>query len=228
MNKKLILFSHHYVDDIIVERFDNLKNLNPNWDILPIGFCGYNLLPNSIVTYKEKYPTNHELIKFSHVSNVDWADPDLFLYDGYLQKPNYDSYFLYEYDTICNVSIDSFFNTNLDFFGNNISDPAPEDWWWVEKYRRLNVYNIHFKYLFGYGASTCVYMTNDIISKCAKEVIENKHLYNNMLSEVRGGTLVSQFTELKKGKEDIENYISWKLDLLNIDKTKDYFYHPIK
>ena len=49
-----------------------------------------------------------------------------------------------------------------------------------------------------------------------------------MLSEVRGGTLVSQFTELKKGKEDIENYISWKMDLLNIDKTKDYFYHPIK
>jgi hypothetical protein len=153
-----------------------------------------------LITNKEKYPTNHELIKYSDYKHLDWADPDLFLYEGYLQKPNYDSYFLYEYDTICNVSIDSFFNTNLDFFGNNISDPAPEDWWWVEKYRQLNVYNIHFKYLFGYGASTCVYMTNDIISKCAKEVIENKHLYNNMLSEVRGGTLVSQFTNLKKGK----------------------------
>ena len=37
-----------------------------------------------------------------------------------------------------------------------------------------------------------------------------------------------KFTNLKKGKEDIENYISWKMDLLNIDKTKDYFYHPIK
>ena len=85
----------------------------------------------------------------------------------------------------------------------------------------INIYQVTYGH-------TCIYMTNNIISKCAKEVIENKHLYNNMLSEVRGGTLVSQFTNLKKGKEDIENYINWKMDLLNIDKTKDYFYHPIK
>jgi len=49
-----------------------------------------------------------------------------------------------------------------------------------------------------------------------------------MLSEVRGGTLVSQFTSLKKGRNDIEKYISWKQELINIDLSKDYFYHPIK
>jgi hypothetical protein len=228
MNKKLILFSHHYVNDIIVDRFNVLKKLNPTWDVISIGFEGYDLLPNSIVTNKEKYPTNHGLVPYSLVKNVDWADPDIFLYDGYFQKPNYDSYFLYEYDTISNVSIEEFFNTNVDFFGNYICDPAPEEWWWVEKYRLLNQYNTYFNKLYGYGASTCVFMSNDIIRKCSNEVISNKHLYNNMLSEVRGGTLVSQFTSLKKGRNDIEKYISWKQELINIDLSKDYFYHPIK
>lgn len=228
MNKKLILFSHHYFDEAILERFVNLKRLNPNWDILPIGFQGYQLLPDSLVTNKDKYPVNHGLIPCTSNKHVDWTDPDLFIYDAYLQKPNYDAYFLYEYDTICNVSIDSFFDTSLDFFGNYISNPADETWWWVEKYRLLNKYNVHFNTLYGYGASTCVYLTNEIARKCANEIIKNKYLYDNMLSEVRGGTLVSQFTTLKKGRNDIEKYISWKQDLISLDKSKDYFYHPIK
>jgi hypothetical protein len=49
-----------------------------------------------------------------------------------------------------------------------------------------------------------------------------------MLSEIRGGTLVNQFTILKKGKEDIEKYISWTPNDIKIDLTKEYFYHPIK
>lgn len=228
MNKKLILFSHHYVDDLVISRFNNIKNLNSDWDIFPIGFEGYQLLSNSLITNKEKYPVNHGLVPYSDNKHVDWADPDLFLYDGYLQKPNYDSYFLYEYDTICNVSIDSFFDTSLDFFGNYISNPADEKWWWVEKYRLLNPHNTLLKTLYAYGASTCIYMINDIVSKCAKEVTTNKHLYNNMLSEIRGGTLVSNFTTLKKGRPDIEEYISWNPKLIEVNKSKDYFYHPIK
>lgn len=228
MNKKVILFSHHYFDENIIERFINLKRLNPNWDVFPIGFEGYNLMSESIITKRDQYPSNKDLVKYSHIKNEDWLNPDLFIYDGYLQKPNYDAYFLYEYDTICNVSVDCFFRTDLDFFGNYICDPAPEDWWWVEKYRLLNEYNIYFNTLYAYGASTCVYFTNDIARKCSNEVIKNKHLYNNMLSEVRGGTLVSQFTKLKKGRDDIEKYISWKQDLISSDKSINYFYHPIK
>ncbi len=228
MYKKLILFSHHYVDDTIIDRFNNLKKFNPTWDICPIGFDGYSLLPDSLITNKEKYPTNYELVQYSDNKNVDWADPDLFLYEGYLQRPNYDSYFLYEYDTICNVSIDSFFRTDLDFFGNYISSPASEKWYWVEKYRLHNFENVNLQTLYGYGASTCIYVNNHILSKCVNEVLTNKHLYCNMLSEIRGGTLVSKFTTLKKGKEDIEKYISWNPTLIDIDKTKDYFYHPIK
>ncbi len=99
MNKKLILFSHHKVDKLTIDRFNNVKNLNPSWDVIPIGFDGYELLECSIVTNKEKYPSNKDIQYFASYNHIDWFDPDLFLYEGYIQKPNYDEYFLYEYDT---------------------------------------------------------------------------------------------------------------------------------
>jgi hypothetical protein len=49
-----------------------------------------------------------------------------------------------------------------------------------------------------------------------------------MLSEIRGGTLVSQITTLKSGREDIEKYISWTSDDIKIDLNKPHFYHPVK
>lgn len=226
--KKLILFSHHFVNIEIIDRFNHLKKLNPTWDLVPIGFEGYNLLPNSIITNKDKYPSNKDLHYFASYNHLDWFQCDLFLYEGYQQRPYYDRYFLYEYDTICNVSIDHFFNTNFDFFGNNIENPANEMWDWVKLYRKHNIYQSHFKELYSYGQSTCIYITNDILKKCVKEVITNKHLYNNMFCEIRGGTIINQFTNLKKGNCNIQKYISWNKDLISIDKTTDYFYHPIK
>lgn len=228
MNKKLILFSHHKVDDFIINNFNKLKQLNPTWDIVPIGFEKYDLFPNSLIVNKEKYPTNHDIIHYSHISNVDWADPDFFIYDGYYQKQEYEEYFLYEYDTICNVSIEEFFDTNVDFFGNYINDPAPEDWWWIKLYRKHNSYNNNFNKLYAYGASTCIYFKKNILKKCYDEIIKNKHLYKNMLSEIRGGTLVKQFTSLKKGRFDINNFISWNYSNLNINLNQNYFYHPVK
>jgi hypothetical protein len=228
MKNKLIIFSHHYVDDIVIERFNNLKNLNPTWDIVSIGFDGYNLIPNSLVINKEKYPTNKAINYYVLNKSIDWFDCDLFAYDAYLQMPTYDEYFLYEYDTICNVPIESFFNTNVDFFGNRICDPSSEDWEWIKLYRKHNSHHIKFSALYAYGQSTCVYFKNYILGKCVNEVLTNKHLYDNMFCEVRGGTLVSKFTTLKKGREDIQKYISWTSDDIAIDLNQNYFYHPIK
>ena len=151
-----------------------------------------------------------------------------FLYDGYFQMPNYDEYFLYEYDTISNVSIEEFFNTDVDFFGNGVRSPADEKWWWPELYRKLNPYNVEFTNVHSYGQSTCIYFKNHILKHCAEEVVKNKHLYCEMLSEIRGGTLVSQITTLKSGREDIEKYISWTSDDIKIDLNKPHFYHPVK
>jgi len=228
MNTKLALFSHHKVTDVIIDRFNNLKKLNPYWDVKPIGFLGYDLLTDSIVVNKDKYPTNHILKDYSVQKSADWCDPDLYLYDAYLQFPHYDGYFLYEYDTICNVSIDDFFDTSLDCFGNNIVVPGEESWWWVEYYRKLNPNNHRFDMIYSYGQSTCIYMKNHILKHCVEEVIKNKHLYCEMLSEIRCGTLIKQVTELKKGRSDISKYISWTPNDINVDLTQPYFYHPVK
>lgn len=228
MNKKLIIFSHHYVDDVIVERFQNLKVLNPSWDIFPVGFDGYNLMENSIIVDKSKYPTNKELVYFVPHQSVNWFEPDLFIYEGYYQKPEYDEYFLYEYDTICNTVIEHFFNTNVDFFGSRICNPGDETWDWIRLYRKHNPYNTRFKNIYSYGQSTCIYFKKEILKKCVDEVIRNKHYYDNMLSEIRAGTLVSQFTTLKKGRQDIDRYISWTPNDITVNLNQPYFYHPIK
>lgn len=228
MNTKLVLFSHHYVSDVVIERINNLKRLNPNWDVKSIGFEGYNLLPDSIVVNKDKYPSNFELRGLHPNHHIDWFDPDFYLYDAYLQHPDYNGYFLYEYDTICNTSIDSFFDTSLDFFGNNVLNPAEEDWEWIQRYRSLNKYHTHFKSLYAYGQSTCIYMSNKILKYCVNEVIKNKHLYCNMLSEIRGGTLVKQITDLKVGVENISKYINWNSAYINVDLNTPHFYHPVK
>jgi hypothetical protein len=228
MKNKLIIFSHHYVNDIVIERFNNLKNLNLTWDVIPIGFEGYNLIPNSLIVNKEKYPTNKAINYYVPNKLIDWFDCDLFAYDAYFQMPNYDEYFLYEYDTTSNVPIEEFFNTDVDFFGNGICNPAREDWDWVKLYRKHNPYNIKFPILYAYGQSTCIYFKNYILGKCVNEVLTNKHLYDNMFCEVRCGTLVSQFTTLKKGRKDIEKYISWTPDDININTIQPHFYHPVK
>jgi hypothetical protein len=49
-----------------------------------------------------------------------------------------------------------------------------------------------------------------------------------MFCEIRGGVLAKQFTTLKKGRSDIERYISWSPNNINVDLTKPYFYHPVK
>jgi len=228
MNKKLVLFSHHYVDDIVIERFNNLKNLNPTWDIIPIGFEGYNLLDGSIILNNDKFPSNQELVYFAPKYHVNWFDADLFLYEGYIQKPNYDEYFLYEYDTICNVSIESFFNTRLDFFGSNICNPGEESWEWIKLYRKHNIYNEKFKNIYSCGQTTCIYFKNHILKQCVEEVLKNNHLYNNMFSEIRCGTLVNQFTELKRGMANIDKFISWNVNDISVNKNIPYFYHPVK
>jgi hypothetical protein len=228
MNKKIILFSHHKVDELTIDRFNLVKRLNPTWDVVSVGFNGYDLLPNSLFVNREIYPKNKELVEVDNLHNEDWSNPDFFLYSGYSEFSNYDEYFLYEYDTISNVGIEEFFNTDVDFFGNGIRSPADEEWWWVKQYRKLNPNNYKFNNLHSYGQSTCIYFKNHILKKCTEEILKNKSLYDNMLSEIRGGTLVSQFTTLKMGRSDIEKYISWTPSDINLDMKIPHFYHPLK
>jgi len=228
MGKKLIIFSHHYFNDEIIDRFYNLKNLNPHWDIVSIGFEGYNLLKDSIYIKKDIYPSNKDIQYYVQNKSLDWFDGDLCLYDVYTKLPEYDEYFLYEYDTICNVSIESFFDTSLDFFGSTICNPGREDWEWVKLYRQHNNHNVIFDKIYSCGQTTTIYFKNHILKQCVDELNKNKHLYSNMFSEIRCGTLVNQFTTLKKGRDDISRYISWTANYITLEKNIPYFYHPVK
>lgn len=228
MNKKVIIFSHFFVNDDIINRFNNLKILNPNWDVIPIGFEGYNLLDYSIQIKKDIYPSNKDIHYYVPNNSIDWFDGDLCLYDIYQKFEHYDEYFLYEYDTICNVSIESFFDTTLDFFGSTICNPGSEDWDWIKLYRKHNIHNNIFKNIYSCGQTTCIYLKNHILNQCTEEILQNKHLYNNMFSEIRCGTLVNKFTELKVGNLNIRQFISWQSDDIMIDKNIPHFYHPVK
>lgn len=226
--RKLILFSHYYVNNIIIERFKNLKRLNTDWDIKPIGFSGYNLLNDSIKIDRDRYPTNNNIQYYVPENNIDWFNGDLCLYESYIKFPDYDEYFLYEYDTICNVSIENFFDTTVDFFGSTICNPATEEWEWVKLYRKHNTNNTYFKTLYSCGQTTCVYFKNKILRQCTEELFNNKHLYDNMFSEVRCGTIVNKFATLNKGRTDIDGFIGWTPIDIQIDLNQPYFYHPVK
>jgi len=228
MNRKLIVFTHHFVNDFVKWNFENVKKLNSDWDIIPIGFGGRgSLLENSVIVDKEKYPVNFKLIEYSYVPTVEWSEPDLFLYESYFKFPDYDCYFMYEYDTVCNVPIEQFFDISVDFFGNNIMNPALDTWWWADLYRKFNENNVLFPTLYGYGQSTCIFFRNHILKQCFEEVVKNKNTYCHMLSELRGGTLTSKFTSLKSSRPDIRDFIWWENKGLKFGE-RNYFYHPIK
>ena len=48
-----------------------------------------------------------------------------------------------------------------------------------------------------------------------------------MFSEIRCGTLVNQFTELKRGMANINKFISWNVDDISVNKNIPYFYQKL-
>ena len=61
MKNKVILFSHHYFDNYIIEKIKNIEHLNPSWDVIPIGFKEHTLLSNSLIVNDDKYPKNDNI-----------------------------------------------------------------------------------------------------------------------------------------------------------------------
>jgi hypothetical protein len=224
---KLAIFSHHFVNDFVKWNFANLRRLNPTWDVISIGFDNYNLLQDSLVVDKSIYPSNSRLAQAFKTYNEDWCDPDFFLYEAYRRRPNYDGYFLCEYDTVGNTAINDFFDTSVDFFGNNISQPVDESWYWVEQYRRLNDFAEENLNLATCGQLACVYASARVAKLCYEEVTRNKRIYDDMLSELRLGTIVSKFCKMDKARMDIRDYIWWERAGLRFGRKK-WFYHPVK
>jgi hypothetical protein len=122
-----------------------IKQLNPSWDVVSIGFEKHknNLLKDSILVDINKYPNNDKVCEVRAGYGAEWVMGDSFLYEAYNQLPNYDKYFLIEYDTICNCSIESFFsNINTDnHFGRNTFKNLKRNMIFYQIYKKNNPYN---------------------------------------------------------------------------------------
>lgn len=221
--KICIILSHHYVDDTVSYRFENLKKLNPDCDIFSVGLSGYDLLSQSIVIDRNLWPSNNNI----KIKTIDWSLGDLCLYQTYINYPNYDIYFLLEYDTAFNVPVLEFFPniTSQDCGMNYGPDFDVTKWYWYnEKY---DPKLISKEYLASTGPTTCLWFHNHLLSQISHELMNNVFLYNNMFSELRLGTLTKKFTNIKLNKPKIFKYISYLPSLIE-KKQSVYFYHPCK
>ena len=228
MKDRVIFFTHHGNNSFEQINLQIVKKLNPEWDVIPIGFEGYILLEDSAVAYRDGYPCNISLsCNGESTPAVDWYSADILFAEAYRQYPNYKDYFFYEYDTISNVSVDSFFDTSVPFFGPRCVYPPPNDWNWIKSYLKFaNSQKLKFG---NAGQTTCMFFQNEILKQFYTKITENhRKVYNNMFSELRIGTIVGATGEIRKSRDDIEEYISWKDSYIKLNYERDFFYHPIK
>lgn len=233
-NKKLIIFCHHFIDFNIEYRFSLLRTFNPSWDIVSIGFEKHkqNLLNNSIIVDINQYPNNNMACEARPGSNIEWVMADTFLYETYKHLPNYDKYFLIEYDTIFNCSIEDFFPkiNEYNHFGSNAFNSLNESWIFYQIYKKYNQHHLAIENCGSIGQTTCIYMDNNLLKKAVLEINNNKHLYSQMNSELRLGTIIKKINgTVMSGRDDISDYISWDRERIKLDLSKNqYFYHPVK
>lgn len=228
--KKLIIYTHFKNTEFEKINFDHLKKLNPNWDIVPVGFNNQDLIENSLSVNPETYPCNKKL-SLECKCNENWLSCDILIAETFFNYPNYDGYFLYEFDTICNVPIENFFEINGDFLGNNCEENIQsKPWEWINYYKQLTL-NTSSK-LGTSGQNTCMYFSKNAISHFYNEMKLNKNnIYDNMLSELRIGTIVQQKFKIKRIKETISKYVSCDpndKNLIDINLNEALFYHPVK
>ena len=78
----------------------------------------------------------------------------------------------------------------------------------------------------GLGPTSCLLFNNQVLSAMVNRVTSEPRKYDNMFSELRLGTLVQQ-SGFKLNQVDGDT-VSWSKNLINFDKNKRGYYHPIK
>lgn len=223
--KICIIFSHYYIDNTVIQRFINLQKYNLLCDVIPIGLSGYQLLPNSIIIDRNLWPDNKDM----YLKTLDWSLGDLCIYQTFIDKPDYDIYFLLEYDTAFNTPILDFFpNITHQNCGYNYGPNFDiSNWYWYkEKYKNINT-SFTFNELKSSGPTTCLWWHKELLSDIVNEILTNKNKYNNMFSELRLGTVTKKFTDIKISKINIKDFISYLPEQV-LETHNSYFYHPRK
>ena len=227
-NRICILFLHYQNDDITIKHYELLKKYNPTKNIYPIGFENHNLIDGShVVRKKESYPKNDILNKTC--KREYWSEADLLIYDFYLNYPNLPVYFIIEWDTYCNCSLENFYGNslNMNHFSHIIhKEESLKDWIW---YKKLTKNQKLISNRGGITPTSGMLFTKSVLSSMVNLMINNPKQYNNMFSELRLGTLLQQSGYiLTKPFFNSESYINWNIDSITFDPLKPGYYHPIK
>jgi hypothetical protein len=130
-NDIAILFIHHTKSDITIHNYNLLKKYNPNSSIFPVGFEWHDLMEGShVVRRSDELPNNIILNNILSGGKSTSTESDLYIYDFFLHHQDFDSYFVIEWDTYCNASIEECYGEAMkkyDTFSANIfTNEKPE------------------------------------------------------------------------------------------------------
>lgn len=228
-NRVSILFLHYNTSDVTVNNYNLLKQYNPTKNVYPVGFSGCNLLDGSHEVNKSStYPSNSELdLK---INRPYWSEADLLIYDFYLKYPNLPVYYIFEWDTYCNCSLEEFYGDTLNSLSNfshmTYTSNILQNWVW---YQLLSDSQKLTPNIAGIGPTSGLLFTKSVLSSMVNKVLSSPRSYDNMFSELRLGTLLQQCGYiLQKPFTESEKYINWKYENITFDKNIKGYYHPIK
>lgn len=227
-NRVTILFLHYNRSDVTLQNFERIKKYNPTKNIYPIGFSGHDLIEGSHVVNKSTtlYPTNNIFLEKDENVPIEWYEADILIYDFFRNYPKFPVYFVLEWDTYCNCSLEEFYGDrlNLSNFGHSVRiDKKLKDWYW---YKQLTDEQKTMNEIAGIGPTSCLLFSNKLLSLMVNKITNDPRRYDNMFSELRLGTLIKQ-SGYTLHQIDNEN-VNWNESFINFDKNIKGYYHPVK
>ena len=224
--KNAIFFIHYKNDQLTYFRFRNLERSMPDWEIVPVGFSGQDLLSKSI--YVEYSGNNEKLAKriknrdgrgFSLDDARHWSSIHELIIYAWAASPKYDNVLICEYDVFQNCPLYSFFEkpTNEVTWTYHSAPRNSSKKQFVKWFREMNPESANSDLVRGKIAScgTLFQMyTRAALDKMHIGIRENANLYKNCFCELVLGI------EARINKLDIG---TWKVK--NGDPITDYF-HP--
>lgn len=242
-----VLFLHHEDSEIAQHNLNLLKTYNPTCDIIPVGFSWHNTIKNSHVVHRsDELPNNNILNKILFDGKSTSSESDLCVYDCFLYNQSYKHYFIIEWDTYCNCSLEEYCGEHiktLDTFSaltfTNIPDLPDaqrkmnvKEWSWYYYFEMLKTpqeKEILLPFLGGTYPTSMLYYTHRALYDMVDLVLQNPRLYDNIQNEMRLGTLLQQsgykLTEFGSDKNQFFEQETYRENIKN--KVKGY-YHPIK
>lgn len=108
-----VLFLHHCKNDVTLHHYNLLKKFNPNLKIFPVGFAWHDLIEGSHVVHRsDELPNNYILNKILNMGTS--SESDLCIYNFFLHYQDFDYYFVIEWDTYCNSSIEDVYGPAME------------------------------------------------------------------------------------------------------------------